>query len=207
MVAGRVYHWKHGWIPLDHSATKAASSKSGSPVGKDFRSMTSAQKIKAAEIMHGTGSKQHKAAQKKFGAPVVAEKGKEPPDFLATIKTNGGFTYDPKKGGLLEVGKAKGFAVAVPGTEHVVGNEDVSRDDLAKGIASVVMKYGDQIGGGAVLGGYYSEQRKKYMVELTDILPPHDREAAILEGKKRNQEGIFDLATGDYIDTGGTGDG
>jgi hypothetical protein len=39
-----------------------------SPVGKDARTMTSAQKIKAAEIMFGTGSKQHQAAKKKFGA-------------------------------------------------------------------------------------------------------------------------------------------
>jgi hypothetical protein len=37
------------------------------PVGKDFRTMTSAEKIKAAEIMFGTGSKQHQAAKKKFG--------------------------------------------------------------------------------------------------------------------------------------------
>jgi hypothetical protein len=37
------------------------------PVGKDARTMTPAEKIKAAEIMFGTGSKQHQAAKKKFG--------------------------------------------------------------------------------------------------------------------------------------------
>jgi hypothetical protein len=34
--------------------------------------------------------------------------------MLASMKANGGFTYDPKKGGLLEVGKAAGVAIAVP---------------------------------------------------------------------------------------------
>ena len=38
-----------------------------SPNGKDFRSMTPAEKIRAAETMHGTGSRQHQAAQKRFG--------------------------------------------------------------------------------------------------------------------------------------------
>jgi hypothetical protein len=110
MAQRLVYHWKHGWIPLDHAAalSKAHGSQSGaarylhhrpseptgksnhaerrlqaqhsvaaSPVGKDFRTMSPAQKIKAAEIMFGTNSPQHKAAQKRFAA-------KKPPKLPAS---------------------------------------------------------------------------------------------------------------------------
>lgn len=106
MAQRLVYHWKHGWIPLDRAAalSKAHGSKTGAskllghgapqhgapaagdgkshhleqslqakhetpnPVGKDFRTMTPAQKIKAVEIMYGTGSKQHLTAKKRFGS-------------------------------------------------------------------------------------------------------------------------------------------
>jgi hypothetical protein len=101
MAQRLIYHWRHGWIPLDHYAalSKAhgredaarkllpghstgksahlenrlqASHSVANPVGKDFRTMTSAEKIKAAEIMFGTGSKQHQAAKKKFGGKSAA---------------------------------------------------------------------------------------------------------------------------------------
>jgi hypothetical protein len=54
---------------LHNSATMALRP---SPVGKDFRTMTPAERIKAAEIMFGTGSKQHQAAKKKFGGKSAA---------------------------------------------------------------------------------------------------------------------------------------
>lgn len=159
-MAQRVYHWKHGWIPLDRTAAL---------------------------------QKQH---QRKM------------PDLVAAIKVNGGFTYDPASNRVLQVGKDKGFAVAVPGTEQVVGRgKNISRDEFARSVARVVMAHQDEINNGAVLGGWYSEDRDIYMVELTDILPADDRAGAIAEGTRRNQEGIFDLSSGDYIATGGTGDG
>jgi len=47
-----------------YAASRAKKpAKSVNPVGKDFRNMTNAEKIKAVEIMHGTGSVQHRAAQ------------------------------------------------------------------------------------------------------------------------------------------------
>lgn len=112
---GMVYHWKHGYIPLDHAAAlkKAHGSKTGAakimqkhnigdghseghakrlaetkpstptgPVGKDHRDMSSAEKIRAAEIMHGTGSKQHLAAQAKFGGKRESAK----PDGHAKVR-------------------------------------------------------------------------------------------------------------------------
>lgn len=130
------------------------------------------------------------------------------PDLIGAIKANGGFTYSPKGNRLLEVGKDKGFAVAVPGTEQVVGRgKNVSRADFVKGVTDVIMKHSGAINQGAVLGGWYSEDRDVYMVELTQVLPAGDRAGAIAEGAKRGQEGIFDLASGEYIPTGGTGDG
>ena len=174
MVAGRIRHWKHGWIPVSPEAKAYAA-------GRGPRPVTSS----------GVQRRTEKAA----------------PTLLKSIKDEGGFTYDPRKGGLIEVGKAKGYAVAIPGTEEIVGEDkDVAREDFARGVAAVIMKHQDKIAAGAVLGGWYSPERNQYMVELTDILPADDREGAILAGKQRNQEAIFDLATGETIVTGGTGD-
>jgi hypothetical protein len=169
------YHWRHGWIPLDHEALM--------------------------KKYHGD-----KTAVRRAMARTNAADPKTADTLIHAIKANGGFTYDPTKGRLLQVGKDKGFAVAVPGTEQLVGNGTVSRDEFAKGVAAVVKKHANKLANGHVLGGWYSEDRDAYMVELTQIMPANDRAGAIREGTRRNQEGIFDLSTGDYIPTGGTGD-
>ena len=50
-----------------------------------------------------------------------------------------------------------------------------------------------------------SDLKLQYLVELSEIhrVP---REQAVRLGTERHQEGILDLATGEYIETGGTGD-
>lgn len=131
--------------------------------------------------------------------------------LISEIQKNGGFTYNPKSGHVLQVGKDKGFAVAVPGTERIVGEEkvngeDITREDFAKGVASVLMEHRKEIAAGAVLGGWYSPERNQYMVELTHIVPPDKRDEAIKLGEQRNQEAIFDISTGETIFTGGSGD-
>ena len=124
--------------------------------------------------------------------------------LIQSIHDSGGFTYDPRTGGLIKVGDVQGVAVAVPHTEQIVGRgAEVSREEFTAGVADVVEKYGDQLGKGAFLGGWYSEERGAYMVELTEVVK--DRSAAIRLGIERNQEGVFDLGTGEYIPTGGTG--
>jgi hypothetical protein len=117
MAAGKIRHWKHGWIPISAAAKafvegrgprpdskddtpaarlaasrlknsdrdaarearlaaqqarynaafnkKLAAGKVG-PVGMDWKNMSPEQKIKATEIMYGTGSPQHLQAIKKF---------------------------------------------------------------------------------------------------------------------------------------------
>lgn len=136
---------------------------------------------------------------------------KDQPDLLDAIRKDGGFTYDPKKGGLIKVGEAAGFAVAIPGTEEIIGREkvdgeDVTREDFARGVAAVILKHRDLFDQGAVLGGWYSPERNEYMVEVSQIMSPQDRDGAIQLAKARNQEAVFDLATGEVIITGGTGD-
>src|SRR3954451_3529774 len=37
------------------------------------------------------------------------------------ITTDGGFTFDPTRGTLIEIGSTAAYAIAVPGTEHVIG--------------------------------------------------------------------------------------
>lgn len=147
----------------------------------------------------------------------VAGKGPRPVterdagNLMSEIQKRGGFTYNPKSGHVMQVGKDKGFAVAVPGTERIVGQEkvngeDVTREDFAKGVASVLMEHRKEIAAGAVLGGWYSPERNQYMVELTHIVPPNKRDEAIKLGQDRNQEAIFDISNGETIFTGGTGD-
>lgn len=79
--------WRHGWIPLNAAAVKSkrggragagrsvvaapkprALPKSVKPriSNPNFSKMTKQDKVNAAAIMFGRGSKQHKAAIKKF---------------------------------------------------------------------------------------------------------------------------------------------
>jgi len=163
VAAGKIHHWKHGWIPISPEAKAFVAGKGPRP----------APAVPGGELLHA-------------------------------LKTDGGFTFDPKKGTVLKVGTVNGVAVARPGTERIVGRGDVSREDFANAVADVIMKDGDTFAHGALLGGWYSPDRDAYMVEVTDVFP--DRDSAVKAGKERNQEGVFDLKTGDYIDTGGTGD-
>jgi hypothetical protein len=187
-ATGKVRHWKHGWIPLDAYARDRVRGKRPTPPRPHSVQVTKRRTPSGASKPR----------------PTIGRK--RTPNLQAEIEANGGFTYDPKTGGLLKVGEAKGFAVAVPGTEETVGVGGVTREAFAHGVAKVVMKHRAAIARGAVLGGWYSPDRNEYMVELTEIHPPDDREGAIRAGRERNQEAIFDLATGETINTGGTGD-
>ena len=193
MVQGKIHHWKHGWIPISPEAKAwvAGGEKGPRPGG--------ALGPKISTRMGPKGSQWAKVR-------VITRAPAPPGDkLLGALKKDGGFTYNPKAGRLVKVGSMDGVAVARPGTERIVGKGDVSREDFANAVADVIMKHPEDFGDGAMLGGWYSEDRDAYMVEVTDVFP--DRQSAIKAGRDRNQEGIFDLKTGDYIPTGGTGDG
>jgi hypothetical protein len=281
MVAGKVYHWKHGWIPLDHYAElvkegkkpKAVDKKAptvappparphgtspdikhssgfatamgmgfGSGEGPDdplkataqdnplglgsigfsFMPDYKGQKFSEWERIHGKDfierRKKYEENQRKGIQPgpevhPVIFPNENDDGLFRAIEKNGGFTYDPRTGGLLEAGKSAGYAVAIPGTEQIVGEEkvnadDINRDDFVNGLKKIIKEHQGQLGNeGMVLGGWYSPERNQYMVELSQILPPDKRQDAIEVGADRNQESVFDLATGENIFVGGTGDG
>jgi hypothetical protein len=190
------------------SAANRRSREARARVNRNFKAwqkrqqMTPAQRQQAA--IDSYQSKQRLALQ----APTREKAAFPRPDgsgMLNALRDDGGFTYDPKKAELLQVGKVDGIAVARPGTEQSVGRSDIGREEFADAIADLIEARQADFGSGAMLGGWYSEDRDLYMVEVTDIFP--DRESAIQAGRDRNQEGIFDLKTGDFIPTGGTGDG
>lgn len=119
-----------------------------------------------------------------------------------TTKQQGGFTYSPATGQLLKIGSSTGYAVAIPGTQHVVGTTTVSPEAFADAVADLVERHPKRIDRGAVVCARHSQQRGVYIAELTDILP-WSRRVATLMGWMRNQEAIVDLATGETIPTVG----
>jgi hypothetical protein len=127
-------------------------------------------------------------------------------DLVQVITDQGGFTFDPAVGHLITVGSTSGYAIAVPGTEHILGDESITREEFAAAFAEVVAEHAESITlDGCVIGGWLSPGRG-YMIELTKIWHTIDRATAIMIGQSANQEAIFDLATGETISTGGTGD-
>lgn len=126
-------------------------------------------------------------------------------NLVAAIESNGGFTYDLRTDVLMIPGEATGYVIAIPGTERIVGSGAVSREAFAARFVDVVREFADMIDNGAYVGGWYSDDRDAYMIEISEIHNV-DRDTAVAIGEARNQEGIFDLATGEFIATGGTGD-
>lgn len=126
-------------------------------------------------------------------------------NLIAAIEDNGGFTYDLRSDALMIPGETTGYVIAVPGTERIVGAGAVSREAFADRFATVVREFADLIDSGAFVGGWYSDERDAYMIEVSEVHNV-DRDTAVAIGQARNQEGIFDLATGEFIGTGGTGD-
>lgn len=140
-----------------------------------------------------------KGFQPNLGGAPQAKAALEDPDI-------GGFTYDPREGRVLDIGDEQGFAIAVPGTEHSLGNGNISQEDFAANFESVANRYRDHLSAGSYLGGWYSDDRDEFMTELTNIHRT-SREEAIRRGARDNQEGVFDVGEGEFIPTGGSGDG
>lgn len=111
-----------------------------------------------------------------------------------------GFTYAPQTGELLAIGATVGYAVTIPGTEHVAGAAGI-----AQAVADVTTEHADRVARGAVIRGTYSPERRTYVIELADILPWSERVARTI-GWMRNRATILDLATGEIIPTGGSSD-
>jgi hypothetical protein len=115
------------------------------------------------------------------------------------IRDNGGFTYHPDTDRILTVGEDAGYAIAIPGTEYIVGDRftsDVFTD--AVNAAFLAAQDGGYAAEDIHVGGWWSPDRG-YMVELTTVLRNIDRSTAITIGELRDQDAIFHLDTGEEI--------
>jgi hypothetical protein len=113
------------------------------------------------------------------------------------IQTDGGFTFDPTRGMLIEIGSTEAYAVGVPGTEHVI----VAGASFIAAVRALTHRYAVEIADqDCVIGGWFSPERGHTMIELTEILDV-TRAQAIFIGRARQQEAVLDLATGECIDT------
>lgn len=123
--------------------------------------------------------------------------------LLDSIIADGGFTYDARQGQLVRVGDTAGYMIAIPGTEIHLGPASLTRDEFASRFAALVTSAA--VGDGTYVGGWLSPERG-FMIELSELYRG-SRDDAVRLGTERNQEAILDLATGEFIATGGTGDG
>lgn len=117
--------------------------------------------------------------------------------LLDALRTDGGFTFDPSSGRLVNVGERIGWAIARPGTERIIG---VTLDPAAFAgeLAVLLDAYAAELADGALIGGWHSPQRDVYMVELTDVYVVGEGQAVLL-GALRGQESVFNLGTGAVV--------
>ena len=113
------------------------------------------------------------------------------------IDTDGGFTFDPTRGTLIEVGSTEAYAVGVPGTEHVIG----AGESFVAAVHALTRRYAVEIADReCVIGGWYSPEHGHAMLELTELFDV-TRAQAIFIGRARQQEAVLDLLTGECIAT------
>lgn len=127
-----------------------------------------------------------------------------PVAFAVPPDVTDGFTLDPVTGAFVTAGSRTGYAVAVPGTEQEIP-ATLTPATFAVAVAKLAALYGMAQATGRMLGAWYAPDDGVFMVELTDVLEV-DRVTATGIGEARGQTAIFDLATGETVPTGGTGD-
>lgn len=115
------------------------------------------------------------------------------------IAADGGFSWSVRDDRPLVVGQDTGWAVAVPGTEHTLEDltdavlasvvEDALDDAVRRGFDADQLAVGGWHGGG-----------RGYMVEVTTVVQT-DRTTATILGEIRDQDAVFNLATGEEVRT------
>lgn len=116
------------------------------------------------------------------------------------VRTAGGFTVNRMTG---EMPK-EGIAVAHP-PQHslVLSLKDLS--DSKKVDRWLKRKRAMLSQPNTYLGGWLDKSSKKVYIDVVEVFPPDQKEAAIAAGRKRNQLAVFDLGSFEEIPTGGTG--
>ncbi len=107
------------------------------------------------------------------------------------LRRDGGFTFDPATGETIDVGDRTGWAVARAGTEITVDPDEPQW--FARALTAAAA---DAATSGGLVGGWYSTERRSYMVEVSDVHEV-DRTTALAIGMRADQETVFDLATGE----------
>lgn len=116
-----------------------------------------------------------------------------PEDVRSRLATDGGFTFDPTTGTLVHTGDRTGWAISRAGTERLIGP---TLDDSAAFLAAFLDAWEEARTTGGLVGGWYSDQRRTYMCEVTDVYDV-DRATAVVLGMRADQETVCDLATGE----------
>jgi hypothetical protein len=149
------------------------------------------------ELPNGTLSEQATRAQELKAANLQAE----------AHNAEGGSTIHPKDGNL--AGKAR-FSVGgepefnKPELRLDVDGKEVTPKQMQEFNARPEVKAALKAHPDASVGSWYDKDADSSVIEL--VKTPADREAAIDMGKKNNQKAIYDLAKGEEIPTGGTGE-
>lgn len=109
------------------------------------------------------------------------------------LATDGGFTFDPHTATLIHLGDRDGWAIARAGSERIIGP---TLDDSAEFLAAFLGAWDEAATTGGLVGGWYSDQRRTYMVEVTDV-HECDRATALVLGMQADQETVVNLRTGE----------
>lgn len=130
------------------------------------------------------------------------------PALAAAAFDNGGFTYSTRgKGRLYDVGgKHSGWVVGISG--HSFIRKATTKEDAA----SQIREFFDQNQNDRpsdIIGGWFDEEHGEICIDYVVIFEQDnlygDRGAESF-ARRQNQQGIFSLETGEYLDTGGSGD-
>jgi hypothetical protein len=115
-----------------------------------------------------------------------------------------GATIDP-----LEMKQPRtGIAVALDGFSEEIADTLFFNQYLGDLIvADYIDRNKDKFAGGQYkLGTWHDKDNNEVTFDIVEVFPTAQREEAKIAGQERNQQGIFDLATKEYIPTDGTGD-
>ncbi len=116
------------------------------------------------------------------------------------VRTAGGFTVNRMTGDM----PTEGIAVAHPPQHSLV----LSLSDLAdsKKVDRYLKRKRAMLSQpNTYLGGWLNKAEKKVYIDIVEVFPPGQKEAAIQAGRDRNQLAVFDLGSFEEIPTGGTG--
>lgn len=205
-VSGYVYDTHSGRRITLHGAVK--------PTGHQAR-VAEASSVDSSTYTHLRASgKGHRAAMHVAVVKELAKAAKDhadstnssrlpTTDLPGTVEREGGFTFNPRTKNLVKVGEQAGFAIAVPHTEVTLG-QNLNHVELLSAIEKVTTKNRVALSQeDHYIGGWTSPERG-FMAELSQIsVIPKNRAVAV--GTARNQEGILNMKTGEFLDTGGTG--